>query len=88
MPYIKDTIRREIQLPDNIGDLTSPGELNYVITEIVSDYILHNGLSYGTLNAVIGVLECAKQELYRRVCSKYEDLKMIEHGDVYPKELL
>ena len=35
------------------------------------------------LNAIIGALECAKLELYRRVAAPYEDDKIIENGDVY-----
>ena len=32
---------------------------------------------------LIGVLECAKLELYRRVAAPYEDDKIDENGDVY-----
>jgi len=42
-----------------------------------------NGLSYTQINAVIGVLECAKMELYRRIAAPYEDKKSRESGDVY-----
>jgi len=38
---------------------------------------------YAHLNEVVGVLECAKLELYRRVVAPYEDQKMTESGDVY-----
>jgi len=31
----------------------------------------------------VGVLECAKMELYRRVAAPYEDKKKEENGDVY-----
>ena len=37
------------------------------------------------LNAAIGVLECAKLELYRRVVAMYEDGKIKENGDVFLK---
>ena len=39
--------------------------------------------NYALYNAVIGVLECAKMELYRRQISPYEDRKIAENGDVY-----
>jgi hypothetical protein len=45
------------------------GELNWLLTILINDYI--------------GVLECAKLELYRRVVSPYEETKMQQHGDVY-----
>ena len=38
---------------------------------------------YAHLNEAIGVLECAKLELYRRVAAPYEDEKIAESGDVY-----
>jgi len=44
---------------------------------------LRKGVKYATLNTVIGVLECAKLELYRRVVADYEDQKCEENGDVY-----
>ena len=33
----------------------------------------------------MGALECAKLELYRRVAAPYEDVKIMENGDVYTK---
>lgn len=34
----------------------------------------------------VGALEAAKMELYRRALAKYEDAKLIAHGDVgYPE---
>jgi hypothetical protein len=40
-------------------------------------------LRYAHLNEVIGALECAKLELYRRIAVPYEDQKITESGDVY-----
>jgi len=31
---------------------------------------------------MIGVLECVKQEFYRRKVAPYEDIKIIENGDI------
>jgi hypothetical protein len=58
------------------------GELNYKLTSVINDY-LGDGLSYAKLNEVIGALECAKLELYRRLAAPYEDTKIQENGDVY-----
>lgn len=77
MPYINQE-QRQAQLPP-----WTVGELNYTLTRLIDQFIMCHGKSYGTLNAVIGVLECAKLELYRRVVSPYEDKKMSENGDVY-----
>lgn len=80
MPYVKPEVRQALLsgfLPSN------PGSLNFVITKAILDYIGLRGESYETLNAAIGVLECAKLELYRRVVAEYESAKMFENGDVY-----
>ena len=80
MPYI-EPYRRE-----DLNPLTNPhtaGELNYVVTYIVNQYLQESGVSYSNINEVIGVLECAKLELYRRVAAGYEDEKIEENGDVY-----
>jgi hypothetical protein len=38
---------------------------------------------YDDYNSLIGTLECAKQELYRRKIAAYEDKKIEENGEVY-----
>jgi hypothetical protein len=58
------------------------GDYNYIITSIVHRWIKDSGLSYGVLNAVIGVLSCVKQEFYRVIAGPYEDKKRLENGSV------
>jgi hypothetical protein len=84
MPYI-DPKKRRILVHTSAESYwpATVGELNYYVTCAVDSYIAENGLNYSTLNAVIGVLECAKLELYRRVVAPYEDQKMKDNGDVY-----
>ena len=81
MPYISTEARSRLDAgaaPDG------PGELNYAITRIVDGYLCRKvRLRYAHLNEVVGVLECMKLELYRRVGAPYEDAKMDETGDVY-----
>jgi hypothetical protein len=43
-------------------------------------------LNYSDYNEIIGVLECAKMEFYRRLAAPYEDSKIIVNGDVFEKE--
>lgn len=81
MPYIKPEDRTQI-LADQLF-IEDAGELNYFITTIINNYIIKNTKSYTTLNEVIGVLECAKLELYRRIVAPYEDAKIEQNGDVY-----
>lgn len=81
MPYI-DKESRE-RLSEGVAP-KSAGELNYQITRMIDDYIQRKGgVRYAHLNEVVGVLECVKLELYRRVAAPYEDRKCGESGDVY-----
>ena len=90
MPYIKEE-EREL-LEDWLYDLleTLPntshnaGVLNYLFTRIAHDYIEKQGLNYQHINDVVGALDGAKSEFYRRVAIPYEDKKIIENGDVIP----
>lgn len=93
MPYIKQEDRfkfREWWPQANHDHLYSidhmppstPGELNYLFTEIIKLYI-RNGLNYQKINDVMGALEGAKLEFYRRIAAPYEDTKIKENGDVY-----
>ncbi|HEX2888072.1 DUF6899 family protein [Vineibacter terrae] len=80
MPYVNREARDRL---DAGGSPKTPGELNYKITRLVDEYLSRQELSYARLNEVVGVLECAKLELYRRVTAPYEDIKIAEDGDVY-----
>ena len=80
MPYIKQERRDAIASGHAPKDA---GELNFALTSIVDKYVQHKGLRYAHINEVVGALECAKLELYRRIAVPYEDEKMKESGDVY-----
>jgi hypothetical protein len=81
MPYIIPS--RRPQLTPDLAPQNA-GELNFCITSIVKDYLISQSIvNYTTLNEVIGVLECAKLELYRRLAAPYEDSKKAQNGDVY-----
>ena len=80
MPYIKETRRAYLRVGED--DPKNAGELNYTLTSIILKY-LDNNPNYQKFNDVVGVLECAKLELYRRMVSVYEDQKIKENGDVY-----
>ena len=87
MPYIKQEHKQFLftKSVSEVGDLcTTPGELNFVITCIVRDYFKRTDKgNYQAINDVVGALEGAKLEFYRRIGSPYEDLKIKENGDVY-----
>lgn len=63
---------------------TNAGELNYTITVIINKYFKENGNNYQSINDIVGALEGAKLEFYRRTASEYEDKKILENGDVKP----
>lgn len=81
MPYIKQE-RREALLT-NGHDMVGAGELNFLLTRLALLYIEQHGLNYQTINDIVGALEGAKLEFYRRVAAPYEDKKIVENGDVY-----
>jgi len=87
MPYIKKQDRAkwtkiiaEIvgmlkQLPQDSVD----GDLNYLFTSIILNSYEQKYFNY---NRAMGMLECCKQELYRKVIGPYENEKIAENGDV------
>lgn len=82
MPYINEN-QRPAATP--IGKAAAdPGELNFQLTVLVSAYLERHRLSYNTINDIVGALEGAKLEFYRRVAVPYEDTKIDQNGDVYP----
>jgi len=91
-PYIEEERRDIIE----VRECKNAGELNYFLTTSILFYLSnlnYNKLvkskkvsavnNYADYNEVIGVLECVKQELYRKVISKYEDKKEKENGTVW-----
>lgn len=92
MPYIKQKQRDELDL--QIEDLVSAikelrveeqlsdvsGVLNYTISSIILRTL--PSIKYTELNKVVGALECAKLELYRRVLSPKEDRAVENNGDL------
>ena len=87
MPYIKkedraewDKIVKEISKKiENIPEDKKEGNLNYFITRLLKTVYIPGYFNY---NRVMGLLECIKQEFYRRDIASYEDEKIQENGDV------
>jgi len=95
MPYIKnrerDYLEPHIEKLVNsivIDELQSApgieGTLNFAITSILlrTYQKLHGDPRYKHINGIVGILECAKQEMYRRVAGPYEDVASIKNGDL------
>lgn len=86
MPYIASQDRFKFDNYLEVGKLCdNAGELNYLLSSIINNYLKHKGLKYQNMNDIIGALEGCKQEFYRRVVSPYEDKKATENGDLYKK---
>jgi len=82
MPYLteKDQLGLIIEPPKMA---TKPGHLNFIFTVFSNWYIHTKGESYQTYNDIIGALEGAKLEVYRRKIAAYENKKIKTNGDVY-----
>jgi hypothetical protein len=84
MPYIKQEDRKKFD--KNLEELSNlinvDGELNYCVTILIHRLLKKRGKNYQNLNNLIGTLECIKQEFYRTTVSPYENLKILENGDV------
>lgn len=94
MPYIKEDNRRELaplmaQLLEHVSTFgVTEGSMNFIITRLLRVWVA--GIedvvaepNYSDFNAAIGVLECVKQEFYRRAVVPYEDKKREQNGDVF-----
>ena len=64
--------------------MPNAGVLNYAIHQLINEYFEQNNRNYQTINDVVGVLECAKMELYRRMGAEYEEIKILQNGDCRP----
>ena len=60
----------------------SAGELNYIFSMIAREYLLTEGENYAIMNNIIGALEGAKIEFYRKHMADYEEAKIKIHGDL------
>ncbi len=82
MPYIPEEDRGGFRLvlrrvkPDHAGDL------NFCISFLLHLYLEDRNVCYQTLNEIVGVLECAKQEFLRTVVGPFEEKKRKENGDI------
>lgn len=84
MPYIRQIDKDRILRGDKlmIAEVQNAGELNYAFTVIALSYFKRVG-RYQAINDILGALQGAAMEFYRRVVGSYEDNKITENGDVY-----
>lgn len=91
MPYTPEDRREKydeelsalIERLQELDEPLTPGDLNHIFTKIVLDVVdLRDQPQYAKINNIIGLLECCKLELYRKVAAPYEDIKEAENGPV------
>jgi hypothetical protein len=85
MPYLLQTDRARLdphidKLADNMTKEQRAGELNYIINRLMLK--LAGEGKYKDMNELMGAVECAKLEFYRRKAAPYEDKKAVENGDL------
>ena len=78
MPYIKEAARAYI---DNGNSPRSAGELTYIVYAAAL-HLLGRAPTFSDFAAVLGAIEAAKMEIYRRIIAPYEDMKVKENGDI------
>jgi hypothetical protein len=85
MPYISKNDRAKfndfVSVVEKL-EMTSPGDLNYLVTMLTHRYLNQKPEAYQMYNDAVGALEGAKLELYRRHVAAYENEKIQENGDV------
>jgi hypothetical protein len=84
MPYIKeeDRFKMEARIEHLASRIETEGELNFAITKLCHIMMEKLGEKYANYNTIMGVLECVKQEFYRRKVVPYEKKKIGENGDI------
>jgi len=86
MPYIKHERRDAFDdfIFEIAEEIENAGEFNYVISKIAG-CLVNQGIdtSYEFLNAVDGAMGLAQAEFRRRFVFPYEDLKIIQNGDLF-----
>lgn len=78
MPYLSYERRAEAFVNPK-----TPGDLNYALTQVCIDFLEETQERYADYATVVGALECAKLEFYRRAVAVYEDECILRNGDVY-----
>lgn len=92
MPYINPNNKVKFEDLTNLmfdTKIETPGELNFLITKLCLSFLRKHTdtltfAKYQDYNDVMGALEGAKLEMYRRAVAPYENKKIDENGDVYP----
>lgn len=86
MPYINGMRRNALlgtQMIKLGQEVTGLGELTYVLTDVILQYLAPKKPAFQLYAGILGVLEATKAEFVERRLKPYEKLKREENGDVY-----
>ena len=94
MPYLKQEDRARLDRPitalvdvilflSEVNEVGVAGQVNYIIARLFNSLWRGTKANYAGLNELIGAIECAKLEIYRRLAARYEDAAVKRNGDVF-----
>ena len=84
MPYITPDDRDTTRVPEPGYCVETVGELTYAFSDTIDDYLgSKEEINFAAFAEVLGALEAAKLEFYRRIVAPYEKKKLKENGDVF-----
>lgn len=85
MPYTREE-RRKLQyrpIEELVDTIQDKGDLNHAICELAALLMAKTGgMGYPNVSNWIDGVQGARDELKRRLLDPYEDIKIIENGDV------
>ncbi len=85
MPYTKEEHRiRQYYAIEELSDvINEKGDLNHAICELTALLIAKTGgMGYTNVSEWIDAVDGARKEMERRLLAPYEDVKIVENGDV------
>lgn len=85
MPYTKenDRVGQYDPIEELAREIKVKGDLNHAICELTALVILaHGGMGYTNVSEWIDAVNGARKEMERRLLGPYEDIKIVENGDV------
>ena len=80
MPYIKQ-INKEALVAG--ASITGPGELTYMIQQLLRRYWKNSPQNYETIAQILGSIQGARFDFEQRIVKDYERLKCEANGDVW-----
>lgn len=86
MPYIAQNDRDDFAEFRGVVSGLEPktaGEIQYMIAVIVAEFMKNSDYRYQNMNDVMGALNGANLEFYRRYVAPYEDECIAKNGDVF-----